>query len=112
MWSKEETSDETEGIGVGVVGGGDARIRRIGGRRGRHHRDQAKVLANGGFPFTISTQNTSYRLTGSLTVTTETDAIYVTANQVTIDLNGFAIVGCCGALIWISVFSLQLQPPV
>ena len=55
--------------------------------------NQAKVLAGSGFPFTISTANTSYRLTGSLTVPASTNGILVTANNVTIDMNGFSITG-------------------
>ena len=56
--------------------------------------NQAKVLAAGGFPYVISTANTSYRLTGSLTVSSTTaTAVNVTANHVTIDLNGFSIAG-------------------
>jgi len=55
--------------------------------------NQAKVLAGSGFPFTISTANTSYRLTGSLTVPASTSGINVTANNVTIDMNGFSIAG-------------------
>jgi parallel beta-helix repeat protein len=55
--------------------------------------NQAKVLANGGFPYVISTANTSYRLTGSLTVPSSTSGLNVTAANVTIDLNGFSIAG-------------------
>ncbi len=56
--------------------------------------NQAKVLASGGsFPYVISTPNTSYRLTGSLNVPTGKDGIDVSAPNVTIDLNGFSIVG-------------------
>ncbi len=54
--------------------------------------NQAKVLANGGFPYGISSSG-SYRLTGSLTVSANTDAITVTAPNVTVDLNGFSITG-------------------
>jgi parallel beta-helix repeat protein len=54
--------------------------------------NQAKVLAAGGFPYVISTANTSYRLTGSLTVPAITNGILVKAAGVTIDLNGFSIV--------------------
>jgi hypothetical protein len=54
--------------------------------------NQAKVLANGGFPYVI-TQPGSYRLTGNLSVTGASDAIDVNANNVTIDLNGFSITG-------------------
>jgi parallel beta-helix repeat protein len=55
--------------------------------------NQAKVLAAGGFPYTIGTANTSYRLTGSLSVPASTNGINVTAPNVTIDLNGFSITG-------------------
>jgi len=54
--------------------------------------NQAKVLANGGFPYTISASG-SYRLTGNLTVSGSTDGIDVNASNVTIDLNGFSIIG-------------------
>ena len=54
--------------------------------------NQAKVLAAGGFPFTISTSG-SYRLTGNLTVPLNTNGIVVGANFLTIDLNGFSITG-------------------
>jgi parallel beta-helix repeat protein len=62
--------------------------------------DQARALAGGltpgdaaGFPVTIS-QSGSYRLSGNLTVpNADTTAIEVTADYVTIDLNGFAILG-------------------
>ncbi len=55
--------------------------------------NQAKVLANGGFPYTISAANTSYLLTGNLTVPAGTEGINVTASNVAIDLNGFSIIG-------------------
>jgi hypothetical protein len=46
-----------------------------------------------GFPITIS-QPGSYRLAGNLTVTDMfTTAIEITANNVTLDLNGFSIIG-------------------
>jgi parallel beta-helix repeat protein len=54
--------------------------------------NQAKVLASGGFPYVISTSG-SYKLTGSLTVPASTNGINVTANNVTIDMNGFLITG-------------------
>jgi hypothetical protein len=62
--------------------------------------DQNRALVGGvtpgdlpGFPVTIS-QSGSYRLSGNLTVTdTNTDAISITADNVTIDLNGFSIIG-------------------
>jgi hypothetical protein len=41
-----------------------------------------------GFPVTISVSG-RYRLSGNLTVPANTDAIDITANNVTIDLNGF-----------------------
>ena len=57
--------------------------------------NQAKVLASGGFPYVISA-TASYRLTGNLTVPGSTDGIDVTAANVTIDLNGFAITTASG----------------
>jgi parallel beta-helix repeat protein len=54
--------------------------------------NQAKVLAAGGFPFTIGGRGT-FRLTGNLAVPASTNAINVTAPSVTIDLNGFSING-------------------
>lgn len=54
--------------------------------------NQAKVQAGGGFPFVIS-QPGSYRLTGNLSVDEHTTAIRITADNVTVDLNGFAITG-------------------
>jgi hypothetical protein len=62
--------------------------------------DMARVAAGGvtpgdtpGFPVTIS-QPGSYRLSGNLTVPdANTDAIVVTEANVTLDLNGFAILG-------------------
>jgi hypothetical protein len=67
--------------------------------------DQNKAMAGGvtpgdapGFPVTISLPG-SYRLAGNLTVPdASTDAIVITSNNVTLDLNGFAILGpaVCG----------------
>lgn len=62
--------------------------------------DHNKALTGGvtpgdtpGYPISI-TQSGSYRLTGNLVVPdANTDAIVVSANHVTIDLNGFSIVG-------------------
>ncbi len=62
--------------------------------------NQARALKGGitpgdtpGFPVTISVSG-SYRLTSNLTVPdASTSGIVVTVNEVTIDLNGFAIVG-------------------
>ena len=55
--------------------------------------NQAIVEANGGFPYVISEPG-SYKLTGNLTVPDEnTTAIEVQADNVTVDLNGFAIIG-------------------
>jgi parallel beta-helix repeat protein len=58
--------------------------------------NQAKVLAAGGFPYVINTANTSYRLTGSLTIPGTTDGIDVTVAGVTIDMNGFSITSNTG----------------
>jgi hypothetical protein len=47
-----------------------------------------------GFPVTVTTAGTSVRLTGTLTVSDEnTTAIQINADGVTVDLNGFSIVG-------------------
>ncbi len=55
--------------------------------------NQAAVEANGGFPYVINEPG-SYLLTGNLTVPDEnTTAIEVRAADVTLDLNGFAIIG-------------------
>jgi hypothetical protein len=54
--------------------------------------NQSKVNAAGGFPYKITSAG-SYRLAGNLTVTTAVDGIDVSAAPVTIDLNGFAIIG-------------------
>ena len=55
--------------------------------------NQALIEASGGFPYEI-TQPGSYLLTGNLTVPdADTTAIRVEVNDVTLDLNGFAIIG-------------------
>lgn len=55
--------------------------------------NQSTVLATGGFPYKI-TQPGSYKLSGNLNVTAAgVDAIYVTASNVVLDLNGFTING-------------------
>ena len=69
--------------------------------------NQAKVLAAGGFPYTISTAG-SYRLTGNLTVAGTVSAIKITVPNVTIDLNGFSIVGPgAGISSGIAVFAIS-----
>lgn len=55
--------------------------------------NQSTVMASGGFPYSI-TQPGSYRLTGNLTVPdANTSAIVISAVSVTLDLNGFSIIG-------------------
>ena len=61
--------------------------------------NQAKVMASGGFPFTIS-KTGSYRLTSNLDLTAsgqanpqELSAVIIAASGTELDLNGFAIVG-------------------
>src|SRR4051794_26927322 len=62
--------------------------------------DQNRALAGNltpgdtpGFPITISAAG-SYRLSGNLTISdANTSAIVITAENVTLDLNGFAILG-------------------
>jgi parallel beta-helix repeat protein len=65
--------------------------------------NQARAIAGGvspadtpGFPVTIS-QPGSYRLSSNLTPPVGTDVIVITTNDVTLDLNGFAIVGVAGS---------------
>lgn len=64
--------------------------------------DQNKALAGGvtpgdgaGYPVTI-TQPGSYRLSGNLTLPPGSDGIVITVPNVTIDLNGFTVVGSAG----------------
>jgi hypothetical protein len=55
--------------------------------------NQSTVTAEGGFPYVIS-QPGSYKLSGNLSVSSTTSsAIRIKANFVTIDLNGFSIIG-------------------
>jgi hypothetical protein len=54
--------------------------------------NQATVLASGGFPYRISEPG-SYQLSSNLVVSSSTDAIDITASNVMLDLNGFAISG-------------------
>jgi parallel beta-helix repeat protein len=54
--------------------------------------NDAKVIAAGGYPYKI-TASGSYRLTSKLKPPASTDGIDVSASNVTIDLNGFAIIG-------------------
>ena len=55
--------------------------------------NQATVIAAGGFPFIIS-QPGSYRLSGNLQAKDkDTDVIIINVDNVTIDLNGFSMVG-------------------
>jgi hypothetical protein len=62
--------------------------------------NQSTVMAAGGFPYKIL-QPGSYKLSGNLVVTTiGTDAIEIDSDNVTLDLNGFAIIGsgtCTGS---------------
>ncbi len=54
--------------------------------------NQATVTAAGGFPYKI-TQPGSYKLSSNLVVPADTDGIRVLTSGVTIDLNGFGIIG-------------------
>ncbi len=54
--------------------------------------NQSTVIAGGGFPYKI-TQPGSYKLTGNLVVVGPTNAIEISASNVTLDLNGFMISG-------------------
>lgn len=54
--------------------------------------NQATVMAAGGFPYRI-TQPGSYKLSGNLAVPPGLDGVDITADSVTLDLNGFSIIG-------------------
>jgi hypothetical protein len=75
--------------------------------------NQSTVTAAGGFPYVI-TQPGSYKLSGNLSVSSTTSyAIKIQANFVTIDLNGFAIIGPgLGSGLGICSCNLPFQPPV
>ena len=61
--------------------------------------NQATVMAAGGFPYNIN-QPGSYKLSGNLTVPdANTIAIQVNVQDVSIDLNGFSIIGPCGTSV-------------
>ena len=57
--------------------------------------NQHKVNESGGFPYSI-TRAGSYRLTGNLEVPAGVDAIVIAASGVSLDLDGFAILGSAG----------------
>src|SRR5579864_7254764 len=52
--------------------------------------NQSSVMAAGGFPYRI-TQTGSYKLSGNLVAPVDQQAILITANNVTLDLNGFNV---------------------
>ena len=55
--------------------------------------NQSTVVRRGGFPYVIS-QAGSYRLSGNLTVpNADTTAIFMNNDNITLDLNGFSILG-------------------
>lgn len=61
--------------------------------------NQATVMAAGGFPYVIN-QPGSYKLSGNLVVAVNVDGIEISADNVSIDLNGFTISGpvtCTGS---------------
>lgn len=62
--------------------------------------NQTSVAAAGGFPLTIS-QSGSYRLTGNLVVPSGSDGIEAAVDDVSIDFNGFSLIGpgSCAATI-------------
>jgi hypothetical protein len=57
--------------------------------------NQSTVMAAGGFPYNI-TQAGSYKLSGNLVVPVDVDGIVITADNVSLDLNGFTINGGAG----------------
>jgi hypothetical protein len=54
--------------------------------------NQSTIMAAGGFPYVIS-QPGSYKLSGNLIVPNGVSGISITANNVTLDLNGFSMTG-------------------
>jgi hypothetical protein len=64
----------------------------IPGFAARHEIDQATVRNEGGFPYKI-TKSGSYKLMSNLMVPAGKDGIEILANDVTIDMNGFGIIG-------------------
>lgn len=55
--------------------------------------NQSSVLAGGGFPYVISASG-AYKLSGNLTVpNASTTAIMVTSSNVSLDMNGYSILG-------------------
>jgi hypothetical protein len=52
--------------------------------------NQSTVMAQGGFPYMISTPG-SYKLSGALTAPLNTNAVIVSVSNVTLDLNGFSV---------------------
>jgi hypothetical protein len=59
--------------------------------------NNATVMAAGGYPYVISIPG-SYKLSGNLTnIPLGTSGIQITANNVTLDLNGFSILGQASA---------------
>ena len=54
--------------------------------------NQSIIMAAGGFPYVIS-QPGSYKLSGNLAVPNGVSGISITANNVTLDLNGFSMTG-------------------
>ena len=57
---------------------------------------QIDILPNGAETFTISKRG-SYILTDDVTMTADVDCIKITANEVTLDLNGHTIMGMAGS---------------
>ncbi len=52
--------------------------------------NQSTVIAQGGFPYVISTAG-SYKLSGKLTAPLNTNAVVVSASNVALDLNGLSV---------------------
>jgi len=97
MRGNQRHSSTVVGLVLAVVSGV---VKPAGSVDGVIEINQASALAGSvtasdepGFPVTIATSG-SYRLTGNLTVATASDVgIIITAANVTIDLNGFALSG-------------------
>jgi hypothetical protein len=75
-----------------LVGAALLQPRSVAAVDGQVNINQATVMAAGGFPYHIN-QPGSYKLSGNLMVPADTEGININADNVTLDLNGFSIIG-------------------
>ena len=75
-----------------LVGAALLQPRSVAAVDGQVNINQATVMAAGGYPYRIS-QPGSYKLSGNLIVPAGGNGIFILADNVTLDLNGFSIMG-------------------